>query len=357
MKAVFLPSTFLKVATPQPPRPVSTALATVQSPPATVEPESQRSLARLTLAAIERVDDRNSAAHTDVANAVQWLGERLAAMERAFDERMLLAQQLMTEALTELMTKMPQRASLPVVPEPSVDAPAMAHDLRELSVRFVTESLEGVTDRARRSTHKSAFDFWWAMWEPTESGYPTEQSIERFGKRCRDAGSADYALSRQRVIRKWREWLTQLGITASTDATPAPALPAPASTPGTGLVTSGPSRLTADNLKQIAEAVSDKIFGGEASEDHWAVIVRRVSSAIGVRGISKICNVDLDVAEKWVQLKRIPRHNREQLEHAWMLVLLKKAQSNLGKDMDDLWDEMLSVEQFFVGSGPGFDEV
>lgn len=351
---LFLPSTFLRVATQQPPRPVSTALATVPPSPVATEPESQRGLVRLTLAAIERVDSRTSETHADVSNAMQGFSERLAAMERAFDERMLVAQQAMVAALNELMASDGSVRS----PDKGVvtdEVPEVTSDLRELSKTFMTETLDGVTDRARRSTHKSAFDFWWAMWEPHEAGYPSEQSIERFGKRCRDAGSADYALSRQRVIRKWKEWLGQRGIVTAVDTVPA--LPAPPPNPGAELAVAGPSRLTADNLRQIADAVSDKIFGGEASEDHWAVIVRRVSAAIGVRGISKICNVDLDVAEKWVQLKRIPRHNREQLEHAWMLVLLKKAQTNLGKDMDDLWDEMLSVESFFVGSGPGFDEV
>lgn len=351
---LFLPSTFLRVATPQPPRPVSTALATVPQSTVAAEPESQRGLARLTLAAIERVDSRTSETRADVSNAMQGFSERLAAMERAFDDRMLAAQQAMVVALDGLIS----RGSSVRPPEKdaaTADVTELTSDLRELSKTFMAEALDGVTDRARRSTHKSAFDFWWAMWEPHETGYPSEQSIERFGKRCRDAGSADYALSRQRVIRKWKEWLGQRGITTAADTTPA--LPAPTPPPSTELAVAGPSRLTADSLRQIADAVSDKIFGGEASEDHWAVIVRRVSAAIGVRGISKICNVDLDVAEKWVQLKRIPRHNREQLEHAWMLVLLKKAQTNLGKDMDDLWDEMLSVESFFSGSGPGFDEV
>lgn len=354
-KKLFLPSIVLRRAAANPP---STAIAVVSTPAAvtTAETESNRALTRRTLAAIERIDDRigsiaESMRHNGDA-VLSLIDQRLTQLEQAFEERVAMAESILLRAMEARLADKVANAPQPATPSPT-------EDLRVLTPVFVSESLDGVTDRAKKSTYKSAFEFWWAMWEPHEQGFPDEPAIERFGKRCRATASPDYAVSRQRVMRKWREWLIERGIEPCVDqvallSAPATVLGLPAPSGGQA---STDTRLSKSDLSDIANTVRDSLFGGEASEDHWAVVVRRVSSALGVRGIAEICGVDMDVAEKWVQLKRIPRHNREQLEHAWMLVLLKKAQTKHGKDVDDLWDDMITIEKFLSGTGASFDEV
>jgi hypothetical protein len=246
-------------------------------------------------------------------------------------------------------------------PEPPLVVDVVIHDLRQLADTFLEGRIAEIADRSRKSTYRSAFRYWWLSFkgkaDPTP--FPDEAAIEAFGKCCRATGSDEYALARQRVMREWREWLTERGIARNTPST------APAST-STALVvadqgeraaTEAGRNLTTSDVDALIGALEDKLFGGEASEDYWATVVRRVAAAIGARGIATFCKVDLETAERWITLHKYPKHAREELEYSFMFLLMRRAKAKRGKDLDDLWDELHERESFWVGSGPGYDEV
>ena len=218
-------------------------------------------------------------------------------------------------------------------------------DLQRLGQQFLDEEMKDETDKARRSTYKSAFGYWWKT--VGLDVYPHEGKIEDFGVICRRAASEDYALARQRVMRKFRDWLEAKDIRRSPNEGIVPATPS--IVPG-----AIPEAPTHDSVKWIVQIARDAIFGGEPSSDYWATLLRHVSSEIGASGIARMCNVDDEMAERWIQNGKTPKIAREKLKHAHLLLEIRKAKVESGKDLDDLWDEALEIEGF-LSSGVGQD--
>ena len=221
-------------------------------------------------------------------------------------------------------------------------------DLQRLGQQFLDEELKDETDKAKKSTFRSAFGYWWKT--IGLDVYPHEGKIEDFGVICRRAASEDYALARQRVMRKFREWLEARDIRRSPNESVTPNAPITSS----GNASTIPDAPTPDSVKWIVQITRDAIFGGEPSEDYWATLVRHVASDIGASGIARMCGVDEEMAERWIQLRKIPKIAREKLKYANLLLEIRKAKTESGKDLDDLWDEALEIEGF-LSSGLGQD--
>lgn len=234
------------------------------------------------------------------------------------------------------------RQGAPYASDKSVDLSSL--DLHGLGLEFLKEVLEGETDKAKRSTHTSAFKYWWKT--VGLNVYPHEWKVEEFGKICRTSASEDYSLSRQRVMRKFRDWLEDRGIKAPPDNGRVQPQPVQAIEDG-AVIANGQ---TPESMKWLVTLVRESIFGGEPSEDYWATLLRHVASEIGAAGVAHMCNVDTEMAERWIQLGKLPKIAREKLKHTNLLLEIRKAKVDLDKDLDDLWDEALEIEAHITSS-------
>lgn len=193
--------------------------------------------------------------------------------------------------------------------------------------------------------------------------WPTNRNIGKFRVAAREepGWGADYVRTHEGNVQAWKTWLRDSGVwnervefqlTAPGGPINRKAIKDAKPNEHAANAVGGVSKLASEDIDAIAAKTASDVytmlFGPEASQDFWAVLLRRLSHALGPRNLAKALGVENHIADAWIRNGRVPAQARISFHHAWIMLSCKEIMEEKGWDGDDLEDAVLDFGKFVL---------